>query len=92
MVSLLDYGFIEGCTKVEVDNAEPTVRALDRARITPRGIEGSSPRVRGAARFCPPSAATAGIIPACAGSSSGMMIFLKLTSDHPRVCGEQTWG
>lgn len=39
MVSLLDYGFVDGCARVEVDNAEPTVGALDRARITPRGIE-----------------------------------------------------
>lgn len=39
MVSLMDYGFIEGCVRVEVDNAEPTVAALSQCRITPRGIE-----------------------------------------------------
>lgn len=50
MVSFIDYGFVARCVRVEVGNAEPTVRALDRARITQRGIEfltGNSPHVEG---------------------------------------------
>ena len=51
--------------------------------------QGSSPRVRGAARHEPLAMRITGIIPACAGSrllagGAGMGMW-----DHPRVCGEQ---
>lgn len=39
LASLVDYGFIDGATKVEVDNTYARVVNLQQAQITPRGIE-----------------------------------------------------
>ena len=39
LCSLLDYGFISGAVRVEVDNTFDRVYGLDGACITPRGIE-----------------------------------------------------
>ena len=49
---------------------------------------GSSPHVRGALIVPPLLTATAGIIPACAGSTSLVIHCLKEAGDHPRMCGE----
>ncbi len=49
---------------------------------------GSSPRVRGAPSSSTPRARTAGIIPACAGSTSRRRARRCACRDHPRVCGE----
>ena len=53
------------------------------------GCSGSSPRVRGAVQLVGQRAGHGGIIPACAGSSTGSHIFWLVPRDHPRVCGEQ---
>ena len=50
---------------------------------------GSSPRVRGTAPPCRPSAARNRFIPACAGNSQGRHYATSRASVHPRVCGEQ---
>lgn len=39
LCSLLDYGFISGAVRVEVDNTFDRVYGLDGSCITPRGIE-----------------------------------------------------
>ena len=52
---------------------------------------GSSPRVRGAGRTQGGGVAHGGIIPACAGSSSGWRVPPLRSQDHPRVCGEQSY-
>ena len=51
-------------------------------------VPGSSPRVRGTPLF--PSSITRliGIIPACAGNTSGSSSISQPSRDHPRVCGE----
>ena len=53
-------------------------------------IEGSSPRVRGAALWQIDHSIDDGIIPARAGSSYGLSLRPHSTRDHPRACGEQT--
>ena len=50
---------------------------------------GSSPRVRGADYHVGADRHHAGIIPACAGSSSSTLLGTSCPRDHPRVCGEQ---
>ena len=50
--------------------------------------QGSSPRMRGAPPISLSSAATAGIIPAYAGSTMWATITMPNSGDHPRVCGE----
>ena len=58
--------------------------------VTVVPVEGSSPRVRGAAEVNGLRDKRVGIIPACAGSSrcNGRKGYGYW--DHPRVCGEQT--
>ena len=51
---------------------------------------GSSPRVRGTVAGLPELAATARIIPACAGNRFTSPSTARTKADHPRVCGEQT--
>ena len=51
---------------------------------------GSSPHVRGALTLTLLSMRTAGIIPACAGSTSLISCTAVLPRDHPRMCGEHT--
>ena len=49
---------------------------------------GSSPHVRGAHRGHAMSTMTAGIIPACAGSTISVTFSRIDVRDHPRMCGE----
>ena len=49
---------------------------------------GSSPHVRGAQNLLPIMQDLEGIIPACAGSTTGVAASAKVTRDHPRMCGE----
>ena len=59
-----------------------------RQRFTTSAIMGSSPHARGA---LPPSlreGGTSGIIPACAGSTTGPGASTRRTADHPRMRGE----
>ena len=57
--------------------------------VTVVPVEGSSPRVRGAAEVNGLRDKRVGIIPACAGSRSCRGPPRALAWDHPRVCGEQ---
>ena len=50
--------------------------------------EGSSPHVRGALDYAADGRADAGIIPACAGSTSRCSSTGTRIGDHPRMCGE----
>ena len=49
---------------------------------------GSSPHVRGAQSVFAGTERREGIIPACAGSTSGRMLVWATVRDHPRMCGE----
>ena len=49
---------------------------------------GSSPHVRGAREVGRIGVRLAGIIPACAGSTSAASLSRPLFRDHPRMCGE----
>ena len=51
-------------------------------------LRGSSPHVRGARRDMDPVQPAAGIIPACAGSTTGSPGRAHSRRDHPRMCGE----
>ncbi len=53
-------------------------------------LMGSSPHVRGARRDMDPVQPAAGIIPACAGSTTGSPGRAHSRRDHPRMCGEHT--
>ena len=58
------------------------------AKLAHAAPTGSSPRVRG---IDPPrhkKTKGLGIIPACAGNSSGVLGKERVDEDHPRVCGE----
>ena len=57
--------------------------------VTVVPVEGSSPRVRGAAEVNGLRDKRVGIIPACAGSSDFKCHVATPLRDHPRVCGEQ---
>ena len=58
-------------------------------RLRFRGL-GSSPRVRGTARFAYICIFNRRFIPACAGNSSASAAFVASAAVHPRVCGEQS--
>ena len=49
---------------------------------------GSSPHVRGALRRIVPYLDSRGIIPACAGSTTLILLSTCKRRDHPRMCGE----
>ena len=49
---------------------------------------GSSPHVRGALEVFVGARNGSGIIPACAGSTSHMLLSFRCGWDHPRMCGE----
>ena len=49
---------------------------------------GSSPRVRGTQVAQAKNIRTAGIIPACAGNTRAVFVWVDIAGDHPRVCGE----
>ena len=51
-------------------------------------VEGSSPHVRGARDALSRPRSPAGIIPACAGSTSTRPSWSARQRDHPRMCGE----
>ena len=51
-------------------------------------IPGSSPHVRGALDSGVNQVERTGIIPACAGSTGLSPVFLSVSWDHPRMCGE----
>ena len=59
---------------------------LVRTRICHR--PGSSPRVRGTQVAQAKNIRTAGIIPACAGNTRAVFVWVDIAGDHPRVCGE----
>ena len=52
------------------------------------GTTGSSPRVRGTRHQRHADRQRVGIIPACAGNTTGAYMFHVPCRDHPRVCGE----
>ena len=52
------------------------------------GLEGSSPRMRGARPVGWSRLRSRGIIPAYAGSTRSSLTLLVVQKDHPRVCGE----
>ena len=56
------------------------------------GRTGSPPRMRGKAIHGLALGVHAGITPAYAGKSDGTIVEGKLNRDHPRVCGEKTYG
>ena len=56
------------------------------------GREGSSPHVRGAHSRTILASMVAGIIPACAGSTSTASTTRLSGRDHPRMCGEHEAG
>ena len=51
-------------------------------------IQGSSPRVRGKRGRAAGASGLRGLIPACAGKTSGNKLGNKVCRAHPRVCGE----
>ena len=53
---------------------------------------GSPPRVRGKVSECYESMSPDGITPACAGKSGTLRNNRRNGEDHPRVCGEKSWG
>ena len=70
----------------------PRVRGEhDRSARLRLRVQGSSPRARGALPAKRPSQRDVGIIPACAGSTRSVSIFLTRPWDHPRVRGEHTF-
>ena len=56
------------------------------------GEVGSSPHVRGARRRSCRRSWCRGIIPACAGSTTGQRTCQPVNRDHPRMCGEHVRG
>ena len=55
-------------------------------------LQGSSPHARGALSLNRPQTHTPGIIPACAGSTSGISTACASSRDHPRMRGEHADG
>ena len=51
-------------------------------------MAGSSPRVRGTPAERVVALGPPGIIPACAGNTHGLITWMPMARDHPRVCGE----
>ena len=60
-------------------------------RISAAASRGSSPRMRGARIVVFAALAGDGIIPAYAGSTSGLQSLPSRVGDHPRVCGEHVF-
>ena len=52
-------------------------------------ISGSPPHVRGKDVVCDCAHVPAGITPACAGKSCGIIVYDNWVQDHPRMCGEK---
>ena len=53
-------------------------------------VVGSSPHVRGAPKYDLATSIMTGIIPACAGSTSPLVLQPDVSRDHPRMCGEHS--
>ena len=66
--------------RIRGEHARPAARCVDHL--------GSSPHTRGAHRHRPARRHGDGIIPAYAGSTSGVKSSSSLSSDHPRIRGE----
>ena len=90
-------GIIPACAGSTASRVNAASLARDHPRMrgehddrTAQAVErfGSSPHARGAPRAAPPSAALAGIIPACAGSTSTGGRRPCRCRDHPRMRGE----
>ena len=58
--------------------------------VTSLGEMGSSPHARGARRTGGGAVDHAGIIPACAGSTSSTRLIASSSGDHPRMRGEHS--
>ena len=98
MTPLVDGGIIPACAGSRLCPLSSARQGRDHPRVCGEQlnldevreyIKGSSPRVRGAAGRTPMSSDSAGIIPACAGSSAAIPRTGSCRRDHPRVCGEQ---
>ena len=94
-----DLGIIPACAGSTLGNSMAVPVMRDHPRMCgehpfqPMGsfrIPGSSPHVRGARNTNGHYAPCAGIIPACAGSTSTRPIGRVSDRDHPRMCGEHT--
>jgi len=90
-------GIIPACAGSTLPGAPSPDRMGDHPRVRGEHLSvlslaaaprGSSPRARGAPHVDPGPATSAGIIPACAGSTSATVPPRRHTGDHPRVRGE----
>ena len=63
----------------------------DTAPVSPIGVSGSPPRVRGKVMLPLQDYSLAGITPACAGKSILGKDRCLQRQDHPRVCGEKAF-
>ena len=92
-------GIIPACAGSTGDPEDAKIRRRDHPRM--RGEHfwpvvfhalhaGSSPHARGALGQPPTGAAYAGIIPACAGSTSASRFCATASRDHPRMRGEHS--
>ena len=71
----------------------PRMCGEHQARPSPSApSSGLSPHVRGAPADCRLTPISAGIIPACAGSTRARMRVAGRVGDHPRMCGEHSSG
>ena len=89
---------IPACAGNSAPASDPAINGADHPRVCgeqryshtrPAARSGSSPRVRGTGPCAGRSGATARIIPACAGNRVNILVICRVSSDHPRVCGEQ---
>ena len=98
-------GSVEGIIPACAGNTMMHVKFQDGTRDHPRvcgehfedqnasaANEGSSPRVRGTLMKRERHLANLGIIPACAGNTAMRPPRQRRRRDHPRVCGEHSWG
>ena len=72
--------------------SSPHVRGAQPIRDVFADIHGIIPALRGAPPWCHPRRPSAGIIPACAGSTSSRSNPVSESRDHPRMCGEHVLG
>ena len=90
-------GIIPACAGSTLTASSPQTSTRDHPRMcgehpaspSPRAVtQGSSPHVRGAPAKPRDYGRAAGIIPACAGSTTCSLEDHCLRRDHPRMCGE----